>query len=455
MELQYITTTYENKQAHTDEQGYQFTEDNGEVEKGIVNLYPEAVFQTIYGFGGALTESAGYVFSKIDPQAQKEILDAYYGKDGLGYTMARTHIDSCDFSIGHYAAMDDPNDTELATFSLDRAQQYVLPLFARANEVAGKPLVTMLTPWSPPAFMKTNDDRDHGGYLREEYYPLWARYICKYIQEYRAKGIDVRLLSVQNEPKAIQIWDSCLFTAAQEREFIRGHLAPELRRAGLSDVSLLIWDHNKERAYDRARDVISDSEMDSLVDGVAVHWYSGDHFEALELIKKAFPNKRIIFSEACVEYLVLSEQNQLINAQMYAHEIIGSLNGGLDTFLDWNIILDQNGGPNHVNNYCDAPVMCNLDTGRWSKNLSYYYIGHFSKYIKPQAVRIGCSRFTQELEVTAVQNPDGSLCTVVMNPQDADISFTLRIKGKLCKLTAKAHSINTCIIGSNTNVEQI
>ena len=446
MELEFITTIYENEEAVTVKRRHPFTEDTGKVEKEIINLYPETAFQTIYGFGGALTESSGYVFSKIDPQAQNDILDAYYGQDGLGYTMARTHIDSCDFSVGHYAAVEDSNDTELATFSLERAQKYVLPLIARANEAAGKPLVMMLTPWSPPAFMKTNGERDHGGYLLEEYYPLWAKYICRYIQEYRARGINVQLLSVQNEPNATQTWDSCLFTAAQEREFIRGHLAPELHRAGLSDISLLIWDHNKERAFDRACDVISDSEMDSLVGGVAVHWYSGDHFEALQLIRQTFPEKRIVFSEACVEYLVLTEQNQLANAQMYGHEIIGNLNNGLDTFLDWNIILDQNGGPNHVSNYCDAPIMCDLQTGKWRKNLSYHYIGHFSKYIKPQAVHIGHSRFTQALEVTAVKNPDGSLCVVVMNPQDMDIPFTLRVKGQLCPLTAQPHSINTCLI---------
>ena len=446
MELEYITTTYKNKKTCTDRRHHMFIEDVKNVEKGVINLYPEMCFQTIFGFGGALTESAGYVLGKLDPETQKDILNSYYSQDGLCYTMARTHIDSCDFSLGHYAAMDNSNDSELTTFSLERAHKYALPLFKQANEAAGKPLITMLTPWTPPAFMKTNCNRDNGGYLREEYYTLWAKYICKYVQEYKANGVDVRLLSVQNEPNATQTWDSCLFTATHEREFIRRHLGPELRRTGLSDIALLIWDHNKERAFDRAIDVISDPEMDSLIAGVAVHWYSGDHFEALQLIHHAFPGKRIVFSEACIEYLVVEGQNQLTNAQMYGHELIGNLNNGLDTFLDWNIILDQNGGPNHAGNYCDAPIICDLRTGRWAKNLSYYYIGHFSKYIKPQAKRIGYSKFSQELEITAVKNPDGSLCAVIMNPQDKDISFVLRIMGKICPLAARACSINTCLI---------
>ncbi len=445
MNVQLITTYYENNQVRTDVQSLQFVPDVNGIEKGLVNLYPDATFQTLHGFGGALTESSGYVLSKIAPEDRQAILDAYYGKDGLHYTLARSHIDSCDFSLRHYCAIAD-GDTALKTFSLSEAEKYVLPLIRDANRTYGKTVPLMLTPWSPPEFMKTNADRDHGGYLKPEHYDLWARYLCMTLRAYRDMGFDISLLSVQNEPKAVQTWDSCIFSSEQERVFIRDHLAPIMKAEGLTDIGLLIWDHNKERAYDRAKEVIADAQMDALVEGVAVHWYSGDHFEALDLIKRKYPDKRLVFSEACVEYLVVKNQNQLSNAKMYAHEIIGGINHGLDTFIDWNIALDQEGGPNHVGNYCDAPIICDLATGTWEKRLSYHYIGHFSKYLLPGAKRIGYSKFTQNLECTAAVNLDGSLAAVLMNPTAQDIAFHLRLNDQVCPIMLKANTIATCVI---------
>lgn len=447
MKLQMISTLYEHGQIQKTSQTACFVPDTKGIEKDIVNIYPDAVFQTIHGFGGALTESAGYVLSKMPASEMTAILDAYYGENGLGYSCARSHIDSCDFSLGHYEALTDERGTSLESFSLERAERYVLPLIMAANSAAGGALPMMLTPWSPPAFMKTNGERNNGGFLLPEYYALWAAYICRTVLAYRARGINVCMLSVQNEPKAVQIWDSCIFTADAEKVFIRDYLAPALKAAGLHDMELLIWDHNKERAYDRAKEVISDDEMAALVSGVAVHWYSGDHFEALDLIKRRFPDKRLVFSEACVEYLVVKEQNALSNAKMYAHEIIGALNHGLDTFMDWNIALDLSGGPNHAGNYCAAPIMCDIEKGTWQKQLSFEYIGHFSRHIKPGAKRIGFSRFSSLLECTAAQNPDGSLVAVIMNTDKFDREIFLRLYDTICPLTVKGDSLNTIIIG--------
>lgn len=445
-QLTLITTDWVDDRPAYSEQQLSFQPDAEGIEKDLVTLYPGMKYQRIYGFGGALTESAGYVLAQMPEESRQEILSAYYGKDGLGYTWARTHIDSCDFSLGYYEAMGRAEDTSLQGFSLQAAEKYVLPLIRQANTAAGKPLAMMMTPWSPPAFMKSNKVRNQGGKLLEEYYPLWAEYICRYIKEYQSQGVDVQLLSLQNEPKAAQTWDSCLFTAEEEREYIRRYLAPALKAHGLEQVGIIIWDHNKERVFERAEEVIQDAEMQQLVAGVAVHWYSGDHFESLAMVREKFPDKRIVFSEACVEYNVIADQNQLGNAQMYAHDLIGDLNNGLDTFIDWNIILDQQGGPNHVKNYCDAPIMCDLNEKTWRKNLSYEYIGHFSKYIRPGARRIGFSRFTDRLEVTAVENQDGSLAVVWMNQGDSEISFFLRLENEVCKVTAKPHSIATAIV---------
>ena len=416
-------------------------------EKDLVNLYPQMTYQRVDGFGGAFTDAAGYVFSLMSPQLQEKCLRDYFSEDGLRYTMGRTSIDSCDFSLKTYASCDQENDTELASFDMSRAQQYVLPLYQRASETAGKPVKMMLTPWSPPAWMKTNHNRVGGGRLKPEYRDVWAEYICRYILQCQKDGMDVRTLSSQNEPKATQTWDSCLFTGAEEGEFIQHHLYPALVRHGLENLELLIWDHNKECAFDRACETLSNPEIEKMVTGVAVHWYSGDHFEALDLITRRFPDKKIVFSEACVEYSILPGQNQLRNAQMYAHEIIGDLNHGLTSFLDWNLLLDEEGGPNHVRNFCDAPMMYNTRTGELKYNLSYDYIGHFSRYIQPGAVRIGLSRFSSAIEAAAVRNPDGSLCVVAMNPTRQDISFFLRLGDKVWPVVQEAGSISTFLIG--------
>ena len=414
-------------------------------EKDLVNLYPRMRYQRIEGFGGAFTDAAGYVFSLMPEPLQKDFLNGYFSAEGLGYSFGRTSVDSCDFSRGMYAADDTPGDVSLARFDMERPMRYVLPLVLRAQETAGKPIQMMFTPWSPPAWMKTNASRKGGGKLKKEYYPVWAEYICRYLREAEKAGMRPCFLSSQNEPKASQTWDSCLFSGEEEGRFIREHLFPALRRNGLSHVALLIWDHNKERVFDRACETIRDAEMEKMVDGVAVHWYSGDHFEALQMIHDRFPDKRIVFSEACVEYSLYKGDNQLRNARMYAHELIGSLNHGLNVFLDWNLLLDEQGGPNHVGNFCDAPVMYNTQTGEMTRNLSFDYIGHFSRFIKPGAQRVGMSRFSDRLEVTAARNPDGSLCAVVMNPTAEKLSFSLRLNDRVWPVELEGDSISTFV----------
>ena len=441
---QYTTQLLHGKKASSEQSVKENLQARGQ-ERDLVNLYPIMRYQRIEGFGGAFTDAAGYVFSRMPAELQKQFLDGYFSPKGLGYTFGRTSIDSCDFSCGMYAADDTPDDRALAHFDMTRPMQYVLPLLRRARETAGQPISMMFTPWSPPAWMKTNASRKGGGQLKKECYSLWAEYICRYLLEAEKAGVSVRFLSSQNEPKASQTWDSCLFTGTEEGHFIRNHLYPALQRNGLGHVSLLIWDHNKERAFDRACETICDGEMEKMVDGVAVHWYSGDHFEALQMIRDRFPDKRIVFSEACVEYSLYKGDNQLRNARMYAHELIGSLNHGLNVFLDWNLLLDDRGGPNHVGNFCDAPVMYNTKTGEMTRNLSFDYIGHFSRFIKPGAHRIGMSRYGEALEVTAAQNPDGSVCAVVMNPAGEQVSFFLRMNDRVWPVVQAEDSISTYV----------
>jgi glucosylceramidase len=415
-----------------------------QTENNLINLYPEMRFQTLLGFGGAFTEAAGSVLNKMPAEVRETVLQGYFGRDGLGYTLGRTHIDSCDFSLGNYSTVTDPDDTAFATMRLSREETYILPHIRRAQELAGRDIRILLAPWSPPAFMKTNGQRNCGGSLRPECYFAWAKYMVKYLGLLVESGVHPLSVSTQNEPKAAQPWDSCVYTAEEEGAFVRDYLAPALQAAGLN-VGITLWDHNKERMFDRSQAILADPRTDATVTGIAFHWYSGDHFEAIELTHLAHPDKLLLFTEGCVEYSRFAA-DQLANAQMYAHDILGNLNAGAHAFVDWNLVLNAQGGPNHTGNYCDAPVLYDVENSKVETKLSYHYIGHFSRYLQPGAVRIGKTVYTAELEACAFQNPDDSLVCVVLNQSEKELPFTLRLHGKTCCLSAPANSIQTALI---------
>lgn len=447
MPLKAITTTYEKKIPKTVTEVYEPRPEDSSVEGEVINLYPEVSFQEIIGFGGAFTESFGYTMSCLGEEKQQDILEAYFGDGGLGYTMCRLHLDSCDFSLSNYSAVTDPQDRELKTFSLDRDRKYIIPYLKKAQEISERKIQYLMSPWSPPAFMKSNGQKNQGGKLLPEYYPLWGKYMAKYVAAYREMGFDVTMLSVQNEANATQRWDSCVYTGEEEMRFVRDSLGPALREAGAGNTQILVWDHNKERVFERARDVFSDEAAAGYAGGVAFHWYSGDHFEAVELVSRIWPDKKLILSEGAFEYIPEEGIDQLDHAQTYAHQMIGNFNAGMHATIDWNLALNEEGGPNHVGNWAVAPIMCDTKENSFEKQLSYTYIGHFSRHVRPGAHRIGFSRYTQELETCAFRNTDGTIVAVILNRTLKEIPFQLRISGKLYEnLVSPGSSIMTILL---------
>jgi glucosylceramidase len=421
--------------------------DTKEQEMFVVNLYPQKTYQTIDGFGAALTESAGYTLSKLSKENYDKIVEAYYGKDGIGYTLGRIHMDSCDFSLSNYCAVEKSDDPEFKDFNLDRDAKYVQPLVKKCSAALGRDVCLLLSPWSPPAFMKDTGVRNGGGHLKKECYQSYADYIAKYITEYKKLGIPISSLTVQNEPLAVQTWDSCEYSPDEEKEFLRDYLYPTLQNKGLGDIKLYIWDHNKERVYERAKAIVDDTTK-GMVEGVAFHWYSGDHFNTLQMVREDYPNLKLMHSEGCVELARYGAAagNDMIHAQKYAHDIIGDLNHGMNSWIDWNLVLDEIGGPNHVKNYCGAPIICDTNEDKIEVKPMFHAISHFSKYIKPGAVRIGCSSFSSELEITAAKNIDGSLVLVIMSNASARQMVQLRVEGKITRLLIPSESISTIII---------
>ena len=350
---------------------------------------------------------------------------------------------------------------ELPGFSIDDDFAYIVPL-ALAACAESKELEFLASPWSPPAWAKTNRSMKGGGYLRRKYAYTWARMIARCIAEYRALGVNITRLTVQNEPEAIQTWESCLFDAVAERAFIHEHLRPALRDYGLQDVKVLIWDHNKQSIVERVSGLLGseangriDGEIDGDntggIDGVAFHWYSGDHFESLRLVRDALgPNRELVFSEGCDFYSKGDPSWELPHAEHYAHEIIGDLESGANAILDWNILLDEEGGPNHAGNFCDAPLMYDTKAHVLNVRLPYYYIGHFSRFIQRGARRVFSTRYTTDLETCAFRNPDESFVLVALNRTERVIPFTLSwgstaSERKATDAIAPPHSIQTLV----------
>lgn len=409
-----------------------------------LKVLPEQTYQTVMGFGGAFTEAAAYTLSRISPQKRDEVIRRYFDpQEGLGYTLGRVHIHSCDFALENYTYIED-GDVELKTFDISRDHKWVIPLVHDAARTAGKDITMLASPWSPPAWMKTNGDMNHGGQLKPEYREAWALYYTKFIKAYREAGIPIWGITVQNEPAAVQTWDSCIYSGEEERDFVRDHLGPTMHREGLADVELLIWDHNRDIMIERASAVLSDPEAAKYVWGTGFHWYVSEAFENVGKVHELFPDKHLLFTEGCQEGGV--KLGEWFTGERYGRNIIGDLNNWNEGFLDWNLVLDETGGPNHVGNLCDAPIIADTRTDTIHYNSSYYYIGHFSKYIKPGAVRLGLETEITALLATAFRNPDGSVAVVVQNEGDEAQPFALELGGDAAGETLPAHSIATYII---------
>ncbi len=403
------------------------------------------------GIGAALTDASAETFYKLPKDKQREFMTAYFDKEkGIGYTLARTHIQSCDFSSGSYSYVKD-NDVSLKSFDVSHDKKYRIPFIKEATAAAGGKLTLFATPWSPPSWMKTNGNVLHGGKLKHEYDQPWANFYVKFIKTYEQLGIPIWGLSVQNEPMATQTWESCLYTAEDERDFIKNFLGPTLSKSGLAGKKLIVWDHNRDLMYQRASTILEDPIAAKYVWGIGFHWYetwtgANMNFENTRRVAESFPDKHLIFTEGCAESFDSGRYKEWSLGERYGESMINDFNAGTVGWTDWNILLDEKGGPNHVGNFCFAPVHADTRTGELIYTNSYFYMGHFSKFIRPGAKRIISSASRDKLLTTAYINTNGKIAVVVMNKTDQDIEYYLWIKGKAAKTTSAAHSIATLVI---------
>ncbi|MFH1499317.1 MAG: glycoside hydrolase family 30 protein [Verrucomicrobiota bacterium] len=410
---------------------------------GSIALDPAKTFQEIVGFGGALTEAAAWALAKLPAERRREVIGAYFDPvHGIGYTLARTHINSCDFSVKTWALAPETGDHALKSFNLEPMREWVMPLLHDARDAAGDTLRFLASPWSPPAWMKTNDSMLNGGKLRVDCRDAWARHYIRFFQAMRdEESIEFWGFTVQNEPAAVQVWESCVYTPEEERDFIRDHLGPTLAASEFKDVRLISFDHNRDILQAYAGAVFADPEAAKYTWGAALHWYVCEDFTVTSKLLEQFPDKHVIFSEGCWEGGV--KLGQWDRGSRYARNIIGDLNNGVCGWIDWNITLDITGGPNHVGNLCDAPVLVDPATGEVHFQTSFHYLGHFSKFIRPGAVRIENTNTTAGVETTAFCNPDGSLAVVVHNPGETAVDFTLKTPGETLACRIPPFAIQT------------
>jgi glucosylceramidase len=420
--------------------------------ESAVSVYvnPAKTFQTMTGIGAAITDASAEVFAALSADKQQALLEAYFDDEkGIGYSLIRTTIHSCDFSSESYTYVQD-HDTSLTSFSIQHDLPYRIPFIRQAIAASGLEIPVYASPWSPPAFMKDNNNMLQGGQLLPAFYDAWAQYYIKFIQAYESAGIPIWGLTIQNEPMAIQRWESCIYTAEQERDFLKNHLGPALHEAGMADKKVIFWDHNRDLIYQRAAVMLEDPEAAAYVWGIGFHWYEtwaggAPMFDNLARVQEAYPDKKLIFTEGCVERFDTELLQHWPNAERYGRSMINDFNNGTVAWTDWNILLDQTGGPNHVNNLCFAPVHANVPANELIFTPSYYYIGHFSRFIRPGAKRLSCSTNRSFLLSTSFQNPDGSIATVVMNEGDQPLQYSLFIGETTAIIDIPAHAIQTVL----------
>jgi glucosylceramidase len=447
-----VYTTAENTDLRLSPTGTKSFETAEQARETEISIFvnPEKSFQTFWGIGGALTDASAEVFAKLPVEKQEAFLKSYYDVDtGIGYSLARVPIHSCDFSSASFTYISD-TDKELKTFSIDHDQEFRLPFIKRAIQAAGGKLPLYASPWSPPPHMKSNGEMLHGGSLLPEYYDSWALYYTKFIKAYEAEGIPIWGITLQNEPMATQRWESCIYTAEQERDFLKNHLGPTMVREGLHNKKIIVWDHNRDLIAERAHTIFGDPEASKYAWGIGFHWYetwtgSDPNFNNLNNVTESYPDKKLVFTEGCAERFIDGRYEYWPNAERYGNSMINDFNHGTVGWTDWNILLDETGGPNHVGNLCFAPVHANTRTGELVYTPSYYYIGHFSKFIRPGAKRISTSASRTYIESTSFLNEDGKMVTVVMNSTDEPIEYKLYIGMQALKETIQAHAMQTLV----------
>jgi glucosylceramidase len=435
----------------------------------------EEQFQKITGFGGSFTDASAYLLNKMSPLNRKKIMDAYFSEEGANYSLTRTHIASCDFSLSNYTYAKVENDMEMKHFTIEDDKADLIPMILEAQKISKDGFNIIASPWSAPPWMK---DNKHfvGGKLLPEFNDAFALYFSKYLSAYKKEGIAIWGITGMNEPHGNgNNWESTLFSPKEMTDFVQNHLGPKLEIDGWSNVKILGYDQNRAGLKEWVDEMYRDENSSKYFAGAAIHWYEStyDYFpDALQYAHKKAPNKYLIETEGCVDSEIpkwqddkwywqkeatdwgwdwASEKDKHLHPKYapvnrYATDIIGCLNNYVDGWVDWNMVLNTQGGPNWFKNWCVAPVIVDTEKDEVYFTPLYYVMAHFSKFMRPGSVKIGCSINHKEVMTTAVQNPDGSIVIALFNPTDEQFSVSLNIKKEVKEITIDSKALQTIVI---------
>ncbi len=438
--------------------------------------------QTMLGIGGAMTEASASVLSRLSPAQRQEVYNAYFSRDGARYSVLRSSVGSCDFSLSDYSYAD-KEDTTLESFSIAKDRELLIPAIKAAKAI-NPDLKLFAAPWAPPAWMMQAPGRAGGESvtryarggraLKDEHYGLYAEYLTRYVEAYRAEGLPVYALSTQNEAQNIPPWECCWWSTGNMAAFISQHLGPRIRSRA-PETRLVIWDWDKGNdalhhdgflGFNRA--VLSDPQARAYIDGIAFHWYAGDlwhlisgspmwseDFASLREIKAEFPDIHLYGTEG-------GQENgpwlrSWTPAERYAYDIINDIENGTETWIDWNMVLDSAGGPHHVNNNCHAPVAVDFSvpgTPVVMYNPSYHVLREVSRVVQPGTRSIATSGTayltTPNVDVTGIAGAVGTASLLFANRNDHDVPVTVRDGDREAAITLQARSFSTFTYAGST-----
>ena len=461
----------------TSEAGHQLTEVQpfSTTQGPDVRVNIDAKKQIITGFGGAFTEASATLLNQLGKENRAKILNAYFSKEGANYSLTRTHMNSCDFSVSNYSYTPVADDVALEHFSIEEDRNDLIPMIKEAMAISEEGFKLFASPWTAAPWMKDNKSWV-GGKLLPKYYDTWALFFSKYVDAYRAEGIDIWGFTVENEPHGNgNNWESMLYSPKEMTDFVVNHLSPKLQADGKGELVILGYDQNREGIKEWVDEMYKDEETASHYDGTAIHWYEStyNYFpEALQYAHNKAPNKYLIQTEACVDdeipvwkddawywkkeatdwgYKWREEEKKYLHPKYapvnrYARDIIGCLNNWVDGWVDWNMVLDRQGGPNWKKNWCIAPVIVDPEKDEIYLTPLYYVMAHFSKFIRPGAAVLEVDNKEKDLMITAALNSDQSVAVVVFNQEKAAKSFTLTVGETQKNMVIDAQALQTIII---------
>ncbi|CAG4951416.1 unnamed protein product [Parnassius apollo] len=435
-------------------------EDTNSVELRVVTSSRK---QIIEGFGGSVTDAAAINWRTLSDATQQRLIDSYYGPEGLEYNMMRVPIGGADFSTHPYTYNELPwNDGALTNFSLSPEDLfYKLPMIKMAKLAATDNIKITASTWSPPVWMKTNEKITGFGRLKSEFYQAYADYHLRFIEEYDKAGVKLWAVTTTNEPingiVPLVRFNSLGWLPSHLGRWVANNLGPTIRNSRFNDTLIL--------AVDDQRYILSfflsgmergDPKSIEYIDGIAIHYY-GNYVPAtiLSTLQEKYPNKILLSTEACEGampwHLDKVEIGSWRRAASYIRNILEDLNNFVVGWIDWNLCLDKNGGPNWADNFVDAPIIVYGDADEFVKQPMYYALGHFSKFI-PRGSRVleVSSLSATTMDNIAVLTPDGNVVVVLHNTESFELNVRVWISSsRYINLSLEPESVKTVEINHN------